>query len=206
MTQDVTARVNSGLATALGGAVTLGDVIESTFAFNDDGNFIVHTPGAGAFDSLTRLIPFQGMITKVRETVTATTTEDVFKKVNVSGFTAQQSVPIRVNIEGVFFRQGELPPDDTLRVGYNLTAPHVLDDTTFDVVLRGALIPEQLAISALAFERRVDASTDASGISAEVFEGFTANSIGDVLKPTLSYWTFIASDDVLNPTRPTITP
>jgi hypothetical protein len=206
MTQDVTARVNPALATALGGTVTLGDVIAVTFAFNDEGNFIVHTPGSGAADTLTDLTPFQGMIVKTRETVTATTTEDVFKKVIVSGFTALQAVPIRVNIEGVFFRQGELPPDDVLRVGYNLTAPHVLDDSLFDVVFRGALIPRELAISALAFERRVDASTGASGITADVFEGFVANSIGDLLKPALSYWTFIASDDALNPTTPTITP
>ena len=206
MTQDITTRVNSGLTTALGGTVTLGDVIESTFAFNDQGNFIVHTPGTGAADTLTDLTPFQGMITKTRDTVTASTTEDVFKKVSVAGFTAKQAVPIRVNIEGVFFRQGELPPDDVLRVGYNLVAPHALDDSLFDLVYRGALIPRQLAVSALAFERRVDASASGSSITAEIFEGFVANSLGDLLKPALSYWTFIASDDPLNPTRPTITP
>ena len=73
----------------------------------------------------------------------------VFKEVSVAGFTAQQAVPIRVNIEGVFFRPGQLPPDKELRVGYNLVAPHTLGDTLFDSVFRGALIPRELAISAL---------------------------------------------------------
>ena len=208
MTQDVTSSVNPALATALGGTVTLGDVMESTFGYNDFGNFILHTPGSGgAADTLTVLDPFQGMIMKTLETTNVGGTDfDVFSKVSVEGFSAQQSVPIRMNIEGVFFRPGELPPDKTMRVGYNLIAPHILEDTLFDTVYRGALIPQQLAVSAITFERRVDAGNDALTIEAEIFEGFVTNSLGNLLKPVISYWTFVVQDSPTNPSTPTITP
>ena len=196
MAQDVTDRVNPAFATLLGGTATLGDVVESTFAFNKAGNFIVHTPGAGATDTLTEMEAFQGMIINTNETATST---DIFKKVTVAGFTATQSVPIRINIEGVFFRQvpgqiPEAPPDKELRVGYNLVAPHILTETLFDRVYRGALIPDELAVSAVGFERRVDATSDGSDIDAEITEEFVSNSIGDFLKAVFSYWTFIVDD------------
>jgi len=131
----------------------------------------------------------------------------------VEGFSAQQAVPIRINIQGVFSPTGaSLPPNKELRVGFNLVAPHILGDTDFKTVLRGALIPRELAISALTFERRVDAVAD-SGITVEIFEGFVSNSLGDALKPTLSYWTFIVDDpqndlvnDLGDQLGPTITP
>jgi hypothetical protein len=198
MLQDVSTLVNPGYADALGGVVTLGDVVESTFAFNSLGNFIVHTPGDGALDTLTELDPFQGTIVKTMEAVNSV---DVFKKVSVSGFTALQSVPIRVNIQGVFFRQGQVPPDYVLRTGYNLVAPHSLTSRTFDNVFRGALIPDELAVSAITFERQVesDLASDAA-ITAEVTEAFVTNSLGDYLNPVFAYWTFIVSG------TPTITP
>ena len=115
-------------------------------------------------------------------------------------------MPIRVNIEGVFFTAGELPPNKVLRVGYNLIAPHILADTLFDTVYRGALIPNQLAVSAITFQRRVDSVIDGSAIQAEILEGFVTNSLGDMLQAQLSYWTFVVQDDPTNPTTPTITP
>ena len=138
------------------------------------------------------------MIVKTLETVDSV---GVFKKVNVTGFTALQSVPIRVNIEGVFFRQGELPPDKVLRTGYNLVAPHSLTDRTFDNVYRGALIPDQLAVSAITFEREVESDlTSEDDIRAEVTEAFVTNALGDYLNPVFAYWTFIVAG------TPTITP
>jgi len=214
MSQDVSDRVSDAFKTYMStSTISLGDVVESTFAFNRAGNFIVHTPGPAA-DTLTEMSPFQGMNVNTKETVGPTTsTVDVFRKVSVSGFSAQQAVPIRINIEGFFFRQGELPPGLEMRVGYNLIAPHILSDTLFDTVYRGALVPRELAVSALSFDRRVYASLTSSGISAEIIEGFVTNSIGDKLKPELSYWTFIASDpldsrvnDLGDPLGPTITP
>ena len=204
MTQDVTSRVSAAFAADQGGTVTLGDVVESIFACSKAGAPLVHPTATGAATVLNNLEPFQGMTVNTRETVGAV---DVFEKVNVAGFTALQAVPIRVDIQGVFFVQGELPPDKELRVGYNLVAPHILDDTLFDRVYRGALIPDELAVSALTFERRVDP------VTAEIFEGFVSNSLGDLLKPELSYWTFILdnpSDTRVNslddPLGPTITP
>jgi hypothetical protein len=206
MTQDVTGAVDPDFATALGGAVTLGDVVESTFAFNGAGNFVVYTPGDGAADTLTEMEAFQGMIVKTNESVDVGGDPfDVFRKVNVAGFTAEQAVPVRINIQGVFFRQGEVPPDKLLRYGYNLIAPHVLGDTLFDTVYRGALIPDELAVSAITFERRVDAEDSGGEIIAEIFEGFSTNSLGDLLKPVLSYWTFVV-ENPNNANPPTITP
>jgi uncharacterized protein YjiK len=209
MSQVVTGSVNPAYASALGRPVTLGDVIESTFAYSDAGTFVSHIPDTGVTDTLTQLAPFQGMTMRTRETATVGGSNvNVFKKVSVAGFTAQQSVPIRMNVKGVFFRPGELPPDKVLRVGYNLVAPHILTDTLFDTVYRGALIPKQLAVSAITFERSVFAFSVSSGIAAEVFEGFVTQSLGGFLKPELSYWTYIAQDapTVGASTRPTITP
>ena len=62
MTQVITDKVNPALATHLGRAVTLGDVVESIMAFNYEGNFTVYAPGDGAADTLTELQPFQGML------------------------------------------------------------------------------------------------------------------------------------------------
>ncbi len=195
MSQDVTSQVSEALGTKLSGTVELGDVIESTSAYNKAGNFIVHTPGDGAADTLTELKPFQGMIINAKTAYVAddSSSTEVFKQVSVAGFTAKQSVPIKFNIQGVFFRQGEVPPEQELRVGYNLVAPHILIDTSFDSVFRGALIPYELAVSALTFERRVDASiTD--DINASIFETFQSKSLGGILSPVRSYWTFIVDD------------
>jgi hypothetical protein len=214
MLQDVTDQVNPAFVTHQStSTIVLGDVVESTFAFNKAGNFIVHTPGDGAADTLTELKPFQGVILKTKEMTASSPVVDIFNKVDVEGFSAQQAVPIRINIQGVFSPTGaSIPPNKELRVGFNLVAPHILGDTNFDTVFRGALIPRELAISALTFERRVDALAN-NGISVEIFEGFVSNSIGDALKPTLSYWTFIVDDpqndlvnDLGDQLGPTITP
>lgn len=203
MAQDVTDQVNPAFVTHLATTtVTLGNVVDSTFAF-EAGTFLVHTPGTGAADTLTSMAPFQGMIIKTNEDLSTTsTTIDIFRQVDVEGFTAQQAVPIRINIQGLFIKTGDItPPEKTMSPGYNLVAPHILDDTTFDVVYRGALIPDQLAVSAITFERRVDADDEgSSGIGAEIFEGFVVQSLGELLKPVLSYWTYIVSGS------PTITP
>ena len=238
MTQDITSRVNPNMS-VLATSTTLGDIIETTWAYSMAGNFLKHSPGPGSLDTLQVMEPFQGMLVMVNSTVDDGNggTHEVFKMVDVEGFTAQQAVPIRVNIQGVFFRTGigeggfpEVPPSKELRVGYNLLAPHIdesrVDDDPdsvrygkpinqdFDYVFRAALIPNELAVSALTFDRRVDASllTDGS-IKAQVFEGFVTNAGSDVLKPTLSYWTFIVDDMIdngvnvlLDPKGPTITP
>jgi hypothetical protein len=209
MSQDVTESVNPGFASAKGGSVNLGDVVKSTFAFHDSGTFLVHSPGAGANDTLVGMAPFQGMTVMTNEAQTVDGNEyDVFHKVGVAGFSAEQAVPIRLNIEGVFFTAGgqSLPPSKVLRIGYNLIAPHVLKDTLFETVYRGALIPKHLAVSAITFQRRVDVSIDGTSISADILEGFETNSLGDKLKPEVSYWTFIVQDDPFNPTIPVITP
>ena len=227
MTQDITSRVNPNMS-VLATSTTLGDIIETTWAYSMAGNFLKHSPGPGSLDTLQVMEPFQGMLVMVNSTVEDDNGgfHEVFKMVDVEGFTAQQAVPIRVNIQGVFFRTGigeggfpEAPPSKELRVGYNLIAPHVDEsgsaaNRAFDYVFRAALIPNELAVSALTFDRRVDASllTDGS-IKAQVFEGFVTNAGSDVLKPTLSYWTFIVDDMIdnglntlLDPKGPTITP
>jgi hypothetical protein len=211
LTQSITSAVSAAMQAdpAFSGGVTLADIITSVSAFSDDGNFVSYTPDASA-DTLTSLSPFQGMIFKVKETlahsVATTTTYDVFNKVTVAGFTATQAVPIKFNVQGVFFDPDSTPPSKTLRVGYNLVAPHILSDTKFDIVYRGALIPNELATSAIAFDRRITPLSSATGIGVEIFEGFTTQSIGDTLKPELAYWTFVVQDAAVNPTTPTITP
>jgi hypothetical protein len=144
-----------------------------------------------------------------------TVTKSVFKEASVEGFTAKQKVPIRYNVGGVFFVTGELPPDRELRVGYNLIAPHILSATPFTTVMRGALIPKELAVSALTFERSVTASVNSTtyDMEATIEEMFSANSASDLLKPEFSYWTFIVDDPddtrvntLGQPKGPTITP
>ena len=196
MNQDVTNSVSQAFVTELGGSVTLGDVVEQVNSYietSNGGAFVGYTPGDGGADTLTDLKAFQGMTIKTRaESATGTA---VFKQAAVEGFSATQSVPVKYNIEGVFFKQGQLPPDKEMRVGYNLVSPHILRDTAFTTVYRGALIPKELAVSALTFEREVTASAGSDGtISATITESFSANSASDLLKPTFSYWTYIVDD------------
>jgi hypothetical protein len=201
MTQDVTDRVSDEFVAENNGSVTLGDVVEQVNSYietTSGGAFVVYSPGDGAQDTLTDLKAFQGMTIKTQAEFTptgTTTAASVFKQAKVEGFSATQAVPIKYNIQGVFFKQGQLPPDKELRVGYNLVSPHILSDTPFTTVYRGALIPKELAVSALTFERDVEASVSATGvISAAVTEAFSANSGPDFLKPTFSYWTYIVDD------------
>jgi len=209
--QDITTTVSSEMQAdpAFSSGVTLSDIITTVSSYSDAGNFLRYTPDASA-DTLTNLAPFQGMIFKVKETLThsvnASTTYDVFNEVTVTGFTAAQAVPVKMNIQGVFFDPELPPPSKTLRVGYNLVAPHILSATTFDRVFRGALIPNELLTSAISFERRITPKVTTSGIGVEIFEGFTANSLGDTLDPSLAYWSFVVQDAAVNPTTPTITP
>ena len=118
----------------------------------------------------------------------------------------------------MFFNAGELPPDKTLRVGYNLVAPHTLSKTPFNTVFRGALIPNELAVSAITFKRTVAATAGTASISASVFEGFETLSGTSNLEPQQAYWTFIVNDPAnkqvvllsdgvtFAPKGPTITP
>jgi len=212
LTQTITAAISGDMQDdpAFSGGATLANIVTSVSAFSTEGNFVVYTPDASA-DTLTDLAPFQGMIFKVQETkahsVTTSTSYDVFNKVSVTGFTATQAVPIKMNVQGVFFDPDSTPPSKTLRVGYNLVAPHILSATKFDIVYRGALIPTELTTSAIAFDRRITPVTNSDGsIGVEIFEGFTTQSIGDTLKPELAYWTFVVQDNATNPTTPTITP
>ena len=55
------------------------------------------------------------------------------------------------------------------------------------------MIPYELAVSALTFERRVDA-TVATDIQAAIYETFESKSLGGILSPVRSYWTFIVDD------------
>ncbi len=191
-TQDVTDLVSDELE-ATSTTVTLADIIETTFAFDAEvggvAGFEAHTPGVTPND-LTDLEPFQGMIITTRTETTSSV--DVFREASVSGFSALQAVPIKLNILGEFAETGAaLPPSATLFPGYNLTAPHILDDATFDLVFRGALIPDELAVSAITFEREVIASAGDGTIDAEIFEGFSVASLGDLLSPVQSYWNFL---------------
>ena len=186
-------------ATAIGATPTLNDVIEVFFAFpggDSSTTFLSFTTSASA-DTLTDYAPFQGMIIKTKETVNGV---QVFDKVPVTGFTADQAVFIKLNIPGVFFNVGAVPPSKTLSSGYNLVAPHILEDTLFEDVFRGALIPDELAVSAITFRRSVTPVPNSQGLGVEIVEGFETNGKGNSLSPELSYWTFIVSG------TPTITP
>ena len=177
----------------LSGNVTLGDIVLSINTFSDAGNFSSFTPNAGTAD----LEPFRGMLVRTKETDNGT---DVFQKVTVAGFTAEQPVPIRMNIQGVFADPGSLPPSKVMRTGFNLVAPHILGPTSFEVVFRGALIPNELAVSAITFRRQVVASVEDGEILALIREGFETSTTGDALEPQLDYWVFIVEG------TPTITP
>jgi hypothetical protein len=217
---ETTAATHSDEAPVTVFKVTLGDIIETVSAFSLAGEFVVFTPGPMA-DTLTEMEAYQGMTIKTLAEVDKdgdlTTTDDkikVFKEAAVEGFTATQNVPIRYNVEGVFFETGELPPEKELRVGYNLVAPHIMEETQFDTVMRGALIPKELAVSALTFERSVTAGVGSDGkMSATINENFSANSGNELMKPEFSYWTFIVDDpddtrvnSEGDPKGPTLTP
>ena len=213
--QSVT-NANPAFETLLGGSVDLEDVIQTIFAFQftTSGGFISFTtpdPVSGvapASGGLTNLDPFQGMLIKTRETVApASPGVNVFEQVTVAGVT--RSVPIKMTINGPFLdvtTSNPLQPvTKTLRVGFNLVAPHVSDDTAFDTAFGGSgSIPlDQLYSSAISFERDVIASVNTSTtpptFEAEVVEGFVTESASipgfvgpGTIRPELAYWVRVA--------------
>ena len=196
--------------------VTLSDIIESTWAFSVAGAFLIHTPGLYPKDTLTKLNPHQGMIMMVKENFSQnSTSKSVFKKASYPGSQTPVHVPIIFNIKGVFVQQGEIPPGKTLRVGYNLLAPHALTKTLFDTVMRGALIPTPLTSHAATVSNSIDLTSASEGkVSTNISrEDSQVISEGGYLNPTVSYWVYVFDDPYNNATNgfgdqlgPTITP
>ena len=122
-----------------------------------------------------------------------TVTKSIFKQATYPGSQAATDVPIVFNIKGLFVQPGEIPPGKTLRVGYNLLAPHAMGKSLFQEVMRGALIPTPL-------------TTHASTIVNSFEMASTSN-------PIMSYWVYVFDDPSNNSTNmfgdqlgPTITP
>ncbi len=196
--------------------VKLSDIVESTWAYSVGGAFLLHSPNGSSKDTLENLQPHQGMIMVVKSSF-QNGTEDgaVFRTGIYPGSSTAIEVPIVFNIKGVFVQAGEIPPGRTMRVGYNLLAPHALGDTLFDTVLRGALIPTPLVTHAstisndlhfLGTENKTVTTTVRRNESNSIFNGGT-------LKLVESYWVYIHDDPNNNAENafgdqlgPTITP
>jgi len=199
-----------------GTLVTLADVVDSTWAYSVGGTFLVHSTKGTAKNTLTKLHPHQGMIMSARgEYQDGTVTKSIFKQATYPGSQTATDVPIVFNIKGLFVQPGELPPGKTLRVGYNLLAPHAMDKSLFQEVMRGALIPTPLTTHASTI---VNSFAMTSTSNSTVNTTVTRNDSqfvyeGGYLDPIMSYWVYVFDDPSNNSTNmfgdqlgPTITP
>ena len=202
----VVTNANPSLESALGGTVKLSDIVESISAWPGGtaaaATFTVFTPGAGT-DTLTDIAPFQGMLVKVLTTKTVSGTPfNVFDTAaDPTGGSGTVNVPVKWNVAGVFLSPGSVPPSKTLVAAFNLITPHIQFTSTFDNVLRGALIGPsgQLAVSAITQVKRIDALAGTGSVTAEVEEGFTSTFPGGNLEPGRAYWVFIVSGATITP-------
>ena len=210
--------VNPAFQDMLGGPLfpaDLADVVDTVFAFgfnntfteddfppgplpvsNPGGWLYYGTPdplaGGSAIDGgLTVMEPYQGMIFKTREKVTSV---DVFEMVDVAGFVDKKPVPIKMTVSGPFLDTGDnpqLPPTKQLRVGWNLVAPHIEEDVSFELVYQDAVVPIHIATRALSFIRQVDAVESGPDVVAEIVSEFALATFNALIRPQFSYWTRI---------------
>ncbi|MCI0440162.1 MAG: hypothetical protein L0177_13690 [Chloroflexi bacterium] len=119
---------------AIGRTITLADLVERVFAFDEDAqgnaaffvNFTQHpcsaptaacedpTSGVTPADSLHELAEFQGMVIRTRGEVQPSGGGDlvgIFQMVAVEGFASPVAVPIRTNVEGKFLDVSATDPD-----------------------------------------------------------------------------------------------
>jgi uncharacterized repeat protein (TIGR01451 family) len=189
---------------ALGRGATLRDVIATVFVYSDTGEFLAfNTPDPLAsnpplFSDDIELKPFQGMLIMTREAAFDTDDGQI------------PPVPIRMNIRGPFLRNDPTAPiTKELRFGFNLIAPHARNDSPFEEVFRGALVPRELVLNAIAFKREVAASSvEGGGIVAEVVEKWVLPSplSGVMVEPELAYWAFVARPEAREDIKPVLTP
>ena len=193
---------------------TLGDVVETVFAFefDSDGGFISYSSPdpfaslAPANGGLTDLDPIQGMLVKTRETVADNgDTIAVFDTAWQPGY-GDADVPVKMTIWGPFVDTEVASPSKTLRVGFNLVAPHVSADTPFDTAFGGSGLPVGVLYGSAITRWRDVAAWDGS-ITAEIIDTWVAESaaIAPFVEPGTisaeqSYWLRVAA------TNPQITP
>lgn len=212
---------NTDFGAVLGRTVVLEDVIESLFVFNPDSTNPwdqLHTrhpcgvadatcddPAGGllpASDAIT-LKEYQGMILRTRDSVNGDSVE-LFDNVN------GDPVPVRFNVEGAFEPDPSSPPTKTVRVGYNLIAPHIEDDLPFDEAFANLVTPTQVASSATTIRAEIEVGESGGFINA-VYTPFTeTNTLVDSagVEPEFAYWVFV--DKIIGngsvPVTPTLTP
>ena len=220
MRYDISSSVSTGFKEHIidngGTLVTLADVVDSTWAYSVGGTFLVHSTKGSAKNTLTKLHPHQGMImSALGEYQDGTVTKSIFKQATYPGSQAATDVPIVFNIKGLFVQPGEIPPGKTLRVGYNLLAPHAMGKSLFQEVMRGALIPTPLTTHASTIVNSFEmASTSNSTVNSTVTRNDSQFVYeGGYLDPIMSYWVYVFDDPSNNSTNmfgdqlgPTITP
>ena len=172
--------------------------------------------GAGVFQiynplgtsDLTAIAPFLGMIVKVKSTVDidgagALGSVNVFDTApDPSGASSDVKVPVAWNTTGVVLNPGSTPPTKDLVTGFNLWTLHAEQSLSFDFALRGALIPTQLAVSAITQTNLINAVADTSvlgGFGVDISQGFQSNFPGSTLEPTRAYWTLMAGNATISP-------
>jgi hypothetical protein len=190
-------------------STTLADVVQTIFTYQaglwrmyNTADPITGTPGGG---TVTKAEPFQGMIIKTRAWVTDSEGENVsvFDQVNVRGFA--YDVPVRMNIRGPFIDSTTNsplnPPSKVLSFGFNLLAPHISDDTTFDTVFQGSGGDFRAIFSSAVSYQRDARPIDNGGIDVDftigpVTESASSDSVFTIpgfLRPELAYWVRVSS-------------
>ena len=201
--------------------VWLQDVIETIFVFKFDAaggwnSFHTADPLSGvsgtdpATGLMTNIKPFQGMIIKTRQKA-GDKGQTVFAMVS-HGNLGTVGVPIKMNVVGPFIdvttNAPLAPPEQQLRFGWNLVAPHTQEAAPFNVVFNDVLVPERLASRAISFIREVQAGDFGSSIVGAVVEEFAIATWNEIIRPEFAYWVRInqPSAGTATPITPTIGP
>ena len=191
----------------------LSDIVETVQTWSGGpssgtgaGAFLIYNP-IGA-DTLTDIAPFLGLIVKVKSTVDVDgagpiASVSVFDTApDPSGASSDVKVPVAWNATGLVLNPGSTPPTKDLVTGFNLWTLHAEQSLSFDFALRGALIPTQLAVSAITQTNLINAVADTSvlgGFGVDISQGFQSNFPGSSLKPTRAYWTLMAGNATISP-------
>ena len=145
--------------------------------------------GTAPFAGTLLLEPFHGMIVKARQTSGAGS-QSVFATVT-HGNLGTVEVPIKMNIKGPFIDVTTnvplAPPEQKLRFGWNLVAPHTQEAAPFNIVFNDVVVPEVLASRAISFIREVTVGAGSSVVGT-IVQQFAIATWQEIIRPEFAYW------------------
>ena len=79
------------------------------------------------------------------------------------------------------------PPQQKLRFGWNLIAPHTQEAAPFNIVFNDVVVPQVLASRAISFIREVTVGLGSTVVGTVVQE-FAIATWNEIIRPEFAYW------------------